>query len=366
MSGPRRAPIKRLKPTPNVGVDVPRPHEVDYLQDDEVPVLQARRHPLSVVDNLLGMLTLYAIAVAASIIVFWFVLPAPWHEVGAGFLTVATLLLLLGIILVHWRRTTSLYTVTADRVYMAYGRLRFHLLQTTYDKVTDLHLHQSLFGRIWGFGTVRVQTAGTGLDLQGVRDPVAFKNGIEGQREAFLHRLLAEHVPTPRPGADEADASGETLLEVRDAATVWTGRPALASFFGGILSPLLFLLFGAMFLIANTATEAPIGWLAPLFALWGLLMVWSRFLQYRYSRFEVTGRGVVLSRGWLSRRRVEATFAKVTDVSVDQDVIARMFGYGRITINTAGSNQAAVTFNGVGDPDKVKAIIDQARREAQR
>jgi hypothetical protein len=37
-------------------------------------------------------------------------------------------------------------------------------------------------------------------------------------------------------------------------------------------------------------------------------------------------------------------------------------GYGNITINTAGSNQAPVVFHGLGDPERIKEIIDEARR----
>jgi uncharacterized membrane protein YdbT with pleckstrin-like domain len=74
----------------------------------------------------------------------------------------------------------------------------------------------------------------------------------------------------------------------------------------------------------------------------------------------------VVTTGWLSRRRVETTFEKVTDVTTYQGLVARLLDYGNITINTAGSNVAPVVFLGVGDPDGVKATIDEARARRRR
>lgn len=333
-----------------------RPRDIDYLQPEETVVLQAHRHPLSVVDGLIWMALAYLAFCGAALAVAYVWLHGAAIPVAWSFTGVATGVLLAGVVALHWRRATSLYTVTGDRVYMAYGRLRFILLQTTFDKVTDLHLHQSLWGRIWDFGTIRVQTAGTGLALAGVQDPVAFKKRIEACREAFLHGLLSEHAPV-EAGAPTARPRGE-------AETLWTGRPSPASFLGGALGAAILFLAGTGLAIGGALAGSPAGWWAfGLIAMAGIT-VWTRWIQYRYTRFEVSDRGVALTRGWLSRRRVEATFAKVTDVAVEQDVLARLLGYGRITINTAGSNEAPVVFHGVARPDEAKAIIDRARRGA--
>lgn len=336
------------------------PRDVDYLQEDEDVVLQARRHPFSVVDEWLGILVAGGIFLAAVWFVFYRVLGPDWRSYGDGLLLLGGLVVLSLLVLVRWRQVTSLYTVTPERVYKAYGRFRFHLLQTTYDKVTDLHLQQSLFGRWKGYGTVRVQTAGTGLDLDGVRDPVAVKRAVEQRRASFLHTILSES----RGTAPEDVSAGADIGA--DAEVLWHGRPVLASLLTSLVVPVLLLLFASGGLVVSLSAGTGVAWTAVGAGAIGLAMGWMRWVQYRYTRFQVTDQGTILTRGLLTRRRVETTYAKVTDVSTEQDIWGRWFGYGKITINTAGSNEAAVVFNGIGRPDEVKALVDEARRRADR
>lgn len=330
-----------------------KPREVDYLQPEERPVLEARRHGLSAVDGLLGLSLLWMAVSAATVA---FALRGPGELAGAAW-TVAGMVgvgYLIGMVAIHWRRATSLYVVTRERVYGARGRLRFHLTQTTYDKVTDLHLRQSLFGRWWGYGTVIVQTAGTGLRLAGVRDPVAFKARIEEQREAFIRELVGR----ARPVATGATIASEPTPPQR---SLWEGRPSPASIAVAFVFAVLFFVVGVVLFSIGLAVGRPMVIGGGVMAGFALLSFWPRWLLYRYSRFEVTSRGVALQKGWLSRRRVEATYSKVTDVAVAQDILGRILGYGTITINTAGSNEAPVVFAGVPDPESVKATIDAAR-----
>ncbi len=328
---------------------------MDYLQPDETELEQVRRHTLSAVDGFLGITLLWAAALVAAIILsgtdglgqyaanIW---------TAFGLVTVAAIWLA---VLLHWRRATSLYTVTGERVYFAYGRIRFHLLQTTYDKVTDLHIHQSLFGRIWGYGTVRVQTAGTGLSLAGVVDPVTFKQRIEDARSKFLRSLIQSSTASVRSVGKSPEAGPATVS--------WSGTPSPHSLLGGMLAAGLAVTIGLVLLgvALFIAPEAFIG--AGITITVGLAIAWGQWIAYRYTSYQVSDRGVVVQKGWLSRRRIEATFAKVTDVAVEQGIVPRLLGYGKITINTAGSNEAPVVFHGIAEPDAVKAVIDDVRGE---
>lgn len=349
--------IKRLKcRLPWGGVAGPR--TVDYLQPDETPLLQQRRHPFSAVDEWLSLTLVWSVLTAVVWFVSYRVLPERFLSLGQGVLLVLFVVAASMAVMIHWRRATSLYTITDDRVYKAYGRIRFHLLQTTYDKVTDLHVHQSLFGRMWGYGTVRVQTAGAGLALVGVRDPIESKKRIESTRRAFLDSLV-QRSPRQQAGDDGGGPGPE-------ARSVWTGRPSLASFLGGATVAAIIFVASLGALVIGLVVEARAVWGALFLFVLSTWMIALRTIQYRYTGFEVTDQGTVLTRGWLSRRRVETTFNKVTDVRVDQDILGRLFGYGTITINTAGSNEAPVVFRGVRSPDEVKAIIDSARQGGRR
>lgn len=360
------------------------PIPTDYLQPDEKPLIVEGRHPLSILDGLFGLTFLILILVAGAIFVWVFFGP----DFGLPLMVSIGILYLWGAALLYWRVKTSRYLITPDRVYRSHGRLRFRLLQTTYDKVTDLQVKQSLFGRWWRFGDITVQTAGTGLTMEGVHEPYRMKRHIEEARTAFLARLIEEHrleatetavarVAKRPTQADDtetdahADTGADTIVPppgVRGAHNVvWRGRPVFASLAPGLFSAGIMILIGLV--IGTTALTTGVLLMLAFSAgllLLGALSVLGVWVQYRYMRYEVADWGVVVTSGWLTRKRVETTYAKVTDVTTYQGIIGRLFDFGNITINTAGSNQAPVVFSGLSQPEAVKRIIDEARQHADR
>jgi uncharacterized membrane protein YdbT with pleckstrin-like domain len=339
--------------------------EPEFLQPDERPILILRRNPRSALDAWLGIAFLWALVALAAFVSAGFVtVQAVPYSIAA--VLVATLIAVGASIAVGLRVATTRMVVTADRVYHGYGKFRFFLSQTTYDRVTDLHVHQSFFGRRFGFGTVLVQTAGLGVRLPGVNDPMGVKQAIEQARESLIRRLVAGYKAERR---NQATGEGRKT-KAPDVATTsgggtlhWTGGPTAASMVVRYLGPatfyLVFLSFsGAAALLTNPRWA----WVVPIGVLVGLgLLAWNALMQFRRTSYEIHGWGVVVSKGWLSRRRVEARYEKVTDVSVLQPVLGRLFGYGTLQINTAGSNDAAIQFHGVRRPDEVKALVDVAR-----
>lgn len=273
---------------------------------------------------------------------------------------------------VWFRVSTSLYVVTAERVYHAHGKVRFFLSQTTYDRVTDLHVHQSFFGRRYGFGTVVVQTAGHGVALVGVRDPLGTKRLIEEAREAMIRRLVATHKRTAAK-ASSTGAKAENGASPMPAPAraphggppAWTGKPTLAALLAQVLPVGLFLVPLLFVSFIGAPATGDLTLLLPALALVAIaLMAVNAVIRLRTTHYEVHGWGVVVRSGWLSRRQVEARYEKVTDVSVTQNILGRVFGFGTIAINTAGSAGAPINFVGVRSPDDVKAIVDRARQGA--
>lgn len=328
----------------------------DYLQPDEAVLLDARRHPLSILDDILAASVLYLLVVGAvltAVLVFW---PEGLAAVGIPFIGFATILMAAFVVARVWRVRTSRYLVTQERAYKSYGRLRWFLGQTTYDKVTDLHVKQSLWGRMYGFGTVRLETAGTGLALEGLEDPFGAKRRIEAARADFI-RLLAEGQRATRRTAEAA--MGEAEVGER---TLWQGAPAAKSAAVTIVAASLMLLVGLALLAFGIAMLPLLAPGAVLFVV-GSLAGLGTWVHLRFTRYHVLEGGVVVTSGWLTRRRVETTYEKVTDVSTYQGVLGRVMDFGQITINTAGSNMAPVVFRGIDDPEDVKARIDGARRE---
>lgn len=339
---------------------VAQPMPVDYLQDDETTKLAAGRHAWSVVDELVGGVILAALPITAALV---FVLG--WRPLLMLPLAVPIIAFVLAWFTVFvvsrvWRVQTSVYTLTDARAYAAHGRIRFFLAQTTYDKLTDVHVKQTLFGRIWGFGTVRLETAGTGIALDGIRNPFEVKQVLEDARSAFLRQLIGSH--KRRPATAERPAAPATTTQL------WSSGPTALSMLGrmitvGILATAALGGLGTTGLLAERAAQAifvPV--LLGVAAIFSGLNIW---IQLRYTRYHVQTTGVVITSGWLTRRRAETTYNKVTDVTISQGLFGRMFGYGTIAINTAGSNAAPVVFQGLAEPERIKGLIDAARRSQE-
>lgn len=321
---------------------------------------------MSILDELLALLIGLAFVAGCFFAVSYFDVPARFRPLAYLVLSLAAALQVVGVFVSWWRVVTSEYVLTNERAYASYGLVRYFLAQTTFDKVTDVHVKQSLFGRWGGFGTVEAKTAGSGLEFVGVRDPFGVAKDLETSRVGFIRALVERHAAThPRskawasvsaPGAHHGAAPKAT------APPLWTGQTAWPAFWVESL-PLLFFagflgLMGAAFLIADPF----FGLLMMLadVAFFGLILA-GMIIKQRTTRFEVHTWGVVVRSGWIGRRRVETLFEKITDVTTTQGVFGRLLHYGSLAINTAGAGGAPIVFASVPRPDEVKALIDGAR-----
>lgn len=78
--------------------------------------------------------------------------------------------------------------------------------------------------------------------------------------------------------------------------------------------------------------------------------------------FAVTNRRVILKRGWLNRRTQELAVESVEGVSLDQTIIQRLFGSGRVVVT--GTGDAVIVFPSMRDPVAFRRAIEAARAEA--
>lgn len=114
---------------------------------------------------------------------------AVWFSILA---IVGSLHLLLGGLYVWRRVVTTEYVVTDEFVYARRGQILLQLGAAALDRVTDLHIHQGIVGRMFGYSTLRVLTAGGGLHMSGLRDAVGVRSRVQEARHSFIARLLRE------------------------------------------------------------------------------------------------------------------------------------------------------------------------------
>ncbi|MBN8607803.1 MAG: PH domain-containing protein [Caulobacterales bacterium] len=94
----------------------------------------------------------------------------------------------------------------------------------------------------------------------------------------------------------------------------------------------------------------------------GIIIFARAAIIMKTTDFAVTNRRVILKRGWLNRRTQELAVESVEGVSLDQSIIQRLFGYGRVVVT--GTGDAVIVFPPMADPVAFRRAIEAARADA--
>jgi uncharacterized membrane protein YdbT with pleckstrin-like domain len=115
----------------------------------------------------------------------------------------------------------------------------------------------------------------------------------------------------------------------------------------------------ATIVVTHAADIAPYAGIGVLAVAAGLGIV--AFLKTTTTEFLITNRRLIVKRGITSRRTLETLLEKVEAVTVEQHLMGRIFGYGKVTvIGTGGTSE---TFSLVSDPMHLRQVIhDQIDR----
>jgi uncharacterized membrane protein YdbT with pleckstrin-like domain len=132
----------------------------------------------------------------------------------------------IGFVLWDWRNQEWL--ITTRRVMRAEGVLNKSVSDSSLEKINDARLDQSVFGRIFGFGTLDILTAaeeagGRNLaDFPMIADPVDFKKAMFDQKQMLEQPELARpryqrepEAPEMRPADPLPPRAGSDRVAVR-------------------------------------------------------------------------------------------------------------------------------------------------------
>lgn len=86
------------------------------------------------------------------------------------------------------------------------------------------------------------------------------------------------------------------------------------------------------------------------------------FLFHRFNKITLTTRRVTQQRGnFLSQNETSLGLHNVTDITINRSFIGRMFNYGDITIQSAGSGSSEIQFTALSNPEKLRELIYDLR-----
>lgn len=185
----------------------------DYIQsmlgEKERVLLVTRQHWFVLFSAILAEITITLLLIAAfSVATIYFPLAA------IGFvLVIVPLISMLRDVLI-W--TNHEYLVTNRRVIQISGIFNKNVVDSSLEKVNDVKMTQSFFGRMFDYGDVEIMTASeTGVNLfKRIGDPVKFKTAMLNAKEKMgfegtaIHAQSAEDVPSLIAKLDELRKKG--------------------------------------------------------------------------------------------------------------------------------------------------------------
>ena len=148
-------------------------------------------------------------------------------------------------------------------------------------------------------------------------------------------------------------------MAAEEEREIWSGRPSwrgrMAIVIPGLLITLVVLIVCLWAGLSATITLA----LVVIAAL--VTIVWA-FLETIRWKYTVTNRRVFVRRGLVSVNEQTARLERVQDITLHQTLFDRLFGVGKLAIDTAGSSGGAFELKALIDPAHVREILDTAVR----
>lgn len=181
----------------------------EMLGENERILLVTRQHGFV----LFGQIVL-EIVLMATIIVITTLLAAIYPQTIFGYVLV--LVPLIGMVrdILAW--SNRQYLVTNRRVIQASGILSKEVLDTSLEKVNDIKMMQSFWGRLFDYGDIQILTASElGVDqFRSIGDPVKFKTAMLNAKEKLdfgepgIRATVEEDIPSLIEGLDDLRKKG--------------------------------------------------------------------------------------------------------------------------------------------------------------
>lgn len=165
------------------------------LLPDERLLLHVNRHPLLLLER-----NFLAVVLGLLLIVGGSLVPLPSSISGARLFAVLVVALVVFIYVdvqyIVWRSES--YTITDHRIILRRGVIGRYTRSIGLSRVQDVTTYQALFGRVFGYGTVEVESAGRdGAEvLTYVPNAAGFRNTLFESMHTASAPGVAERTPT--------------------------------------------------------------------------------------------------------------------------------------------------------------------------
>jgi uncharacterized membrane protein YdbT with pleckstrin-like domain len=181
-----------------------------HLQSGEEILYRAHPSRIPLIAPLVGALLVFGVGIALS------AQGDPANRPVVWIVCAIPILLLLGVAGLRWLRLLSReYILTNHRLIQQSGLLSKRSIDSYLEKINNIEHSQTAWGRLLGYGTLRIDTANMAepSEFVNIADPLGFKRAISAAAEAYRMSLTR-----PAPAAAPAAApipSAERLRQLK-------------------------------------------------------------------------------------------------------------------------------------------------------
>ena len=97
----------------------------------------------------------------------------------------------------------------------------------------------------------------------------------------------------------------------------------------------------------------------------GIVIIILAILDQKNRVFTITNHKVMVKWGIISHNTKEVAIRDIRNINMSQGILARIFGFGTVSIASAGTGTVDVTFNGTNNPIMVRDLIRQIKEESE-
>ncbi|MFN0207467.1 MAG: PH domain-containing protein [Planctomycetota bacterium] len=180
---------------------------------------------------------------------------------------------------------------------------------------------------------------------------------------AFCHKCGARKSESLSGSAPlRAATAGVANIEKAAETDLWRGRPSGKAFahywLVSILFAIVMIIIGWKFETLTTPAliVAPI----PIIYTLGIIAIAKLSTRYRLSTERI-----FVETGILNRKLKETELVRIDDVSVQQNLLQRMFGVGVVALAAHDADTGTIYLNGITNPMEVKELVRAQVRKHQ-
>lgn len=174
----------------------------ELLGDGETVLFVSHRHWFILFARVVAELILLVLLGAVAFAAYRYWPPnGRYVAIGAGILAV---IILLSILIDYWRWNNERYVVTDRRVIQLKGVMNKMVLDSSLEKINDVELQQTFFGRIFNYGSIEILTGSEEAvnRMERIARPLDFKRAMLNARARYDGVLRPAPPAAAAPGSD--------------------------------------------------------------------------------------------------------------------------------------------------------------------